>query len=66
MRAAFNGLKAGVLAGLALAVAATLCAQSTSQSGATNAPSGAPAPPSDAGRWPKRHVAPSTGSGARA
>jgi hypothetical protein len=43
MRAAFNGLKAGVLAGLALAVAATLCAQSTSQSGATNAPSGAPA-----------------------
>jgi beta-barrel assembly-enhancing protease len=43
MRAAFNGLKAGVLAGLALAVATTLCAQSTSQSGAGTAPSGSPA-----------------------
>jgi len=42
MRAAFNGLKAGVLAGLALAVATTLCAQSTSQSGTANAPSSSP------------------------
>jgi len=39
MRAAFHGLKAGVLAGLALAAATTLCAQSASQSGAGNAPS---------------------------
>jgi predicted Zn-dependent protease len=42
MRAAFNGLKAAVLAGLALAVTTTLCAQSTSQTGAANAPSGSP------------------------
>jgi predicted Zn-dependent protease len=42
MRAAFNGLKAAVLAGLAFAVTTTLCAQSTSQTGATNAPSGSP------------------------
>ena len=40
MRAPFNGLKAGVLAGLALAVTTTLCAQSTSQTGTANAPSG--------------------------
>lgn len=39
MRAPFNGLKAGVLAGLALAVTTTLCAQSTPQTGTANAPS---------------------------
>jgi peptidase M48-like protein len=42
MRAAFNGLKAGVLAVLALAMTTTLCAQSTSQTGTANAPSGSP------------------------
>jgi hypothetical protein len=40
MRAPFNGLKAGVLAALALAVTTTLCAQSTPQTGTANAPSG--------------------------
>ncbi len=42
MRAAFNGLKAGMLAGLALAVATTLCAQSTPQTGTPNPPAGSP------------------------
>ncbi|HEY6490448.1 MAG: M48 family metalloprotease [Terracidiphilus sp.] len=42
MRAAFQGLKAGVLAGLTLALAATLSAQSTSPTGTPNTPSTAP------------------------
>jgi len=48
MRAALNGLKAGVLAGLALAVATTLCAQSTTQpSTPSSQPTAQPSAPSD-------------------
>jgi hypothetical protein len=42
MRAAFNGLKAGALAGLMLATAVTLLAQSTSQPSTSTPPSSTP------------------------
>jgi beta-barrel assembly-enhancing protease len=42
MRAAFHGLKAGVLAGLMLAVGSALCAQSSSQTSTPNPPSSSP------------------------
>jgi len=45
MRAAFNGLRAGVLAALALAVATTLCAQSTSPSSGSTTPAAQPSAP---------------------
>ena len=62
MRAAFNGLKAAVLAGLAFAVTTTLCAQSTSQTGAANAPSGSPsAQSSTPAAQPAPGTAPVTG-----
>jgi predicted Zn-dependent protease len=44
MRAAFNGYRAGWLAGLALAVATTLWAQTTPQSSPSSTPTAQPAP----------------------
>ncbi len=56
MRAAFIGLKAGALAGLALAVAATLTAQSTSQPNTPSTPTDQSTPAATTGTPPAQQA----------